>query len=114
MSQKSKNCTVKVYVYNTVIQEYQRLERLMILPSFSQAFEKFLKEVDLNNLRKSKVNYKLATLVNIPVSCETKRKLSSLSKAKKETVMWEFNSYLWMELCYLWEVWLMHYRRLGV
>jgi len=106
--QKPKNCTIKVYVYNTVIQEYQYLERLMTLPSFSEVFEKFLEENDLDSLPKSKVNRKLATLVNIPVNCETKRKLATLSKAKKEAMMWWFNNYFWWELCIRWEVWLIN------
>jgi len=98
---KPKNSTIKVYIYNTVIQEYQYLERFMTLPTFSQAFEKFLEENYLDILMndyKCKIKYKDATPFTIPVNCETKRKWDNLPKAKKEAGMWWFNHELWWEI----------------
>jgi hypothetical protein len=102
--QKPKNCSIKVYVYNSLAQYYPpatTLKTSFNLPTLSQAFEEFLNDnyyLILGDNDIYRFHYEFATPFNLKVSWDTKRKWDSLPKAKKIATLFRFNESLWWRI----------------
>jgi len=101
---KPKNCSIKVYVYDSLVKYFSRAQEYN-LPTLSEEFQEFIpSEMKMNRLFKNRLKYKFlydfALPIDLEVNCDIAKQWESLPEIEKEDLMHRFNVHLnWMVKC---------------